>query len=517
MSIPICWTIWKPLRHNHNGRLNATIGGQGVRVPMTTKEQMLEKSQDMSPVQGTVDVDIPIKVLWASFTHANLWPRWNKCFFWTHNRDLVLGQRLIWAFQPIKAWYLYKMWAIANIVEVEDEKKVTWEVTAFPGMYARHTYHMEDLGNGRTRFGSWEKATGWGFRIIKKFWITHFTFVKDKSLEGAVALNEQYQRTGALTERDMPEKSYLPFWTSLIMGLLLFGAVIGGGWLYFTYVYLTSTALAPGVHAVFGGGGNSLIVHDGDEALVVDTKFPPGSSQLQKWIASHVLAPVKTVVNTHYHYDHTEGNSLYPEARKVAYKTVPDLMHAFDNDWWVSHGSGLPDTFVTEETLTLKVGSIDVILTHPLAAHTSGDVWVFLPKQNIVATGDLVFNKYYPFLDQPEGGTSISGMIQIVRSLAAAHPMATFLPGHGPLATAMDLRQYADYLEYLYNAVEQAHRLGWSVEEAESRIDLSHWHLSVLPSFHHKTLIWSTSTNNIRWAYGLWQATSQDKGSHTSP
>jgi hypothetical protein len=52
----------------------------------------------------------------------------------------------VWAFQPIKPWYLYKLWSIAKIVELEPLSKVTWEVAAFPGMYARHTYHMEDLG-----------------------------------------------------------------------------------------------------------------------------------------------------------------------------------------------------------------------------------------------------------------------------------------------------------------------------------------------------------------------------------
>ena len=50
---------------------------------------MLAESQDMSPVQGMVEVDIPLKILWAAFIHANLWPRWNKCLFWVHNRDVM--------------------------------------------------------------------------------------------------------------------------------------------------------------------------------------------------------------------------------------------------------------------------------------------------------------------------------------------------------------------------------------------------------------------------------------------
>lgn len=167
------------------------------------RKAALEASTDMVPVAGTVDVAIPTDVLWESFRHPYLWPRWNKCFFYAKNRDLVLGKQLIWVFQPIKWYYLYKMPAIAKIVEVEPNRKVTWQVTAFPGMYARHTYHMEPLPNGGSRFGSWEQAMGWGFRLIRKFWIAHFTFVKDESLIGAKRLEEIYRSKGSLSEENL--------------------------------------------------------------------------------------------------------------------------------------------------------------------------------------------------------------------------------------------------------------------------------------------------------------------------
>src|SRR5258708_2517738 len=109
------------------------------------RAKLLAEANDMTPVKGVVEVDIPIEVLWESFTHANGWSGWNTCFFWVGNRDLVQGQQLIWCFQPIRWWYLYKMPAIAKIVEAEKYRKVTWEVVVLPGFYARHTYHMEDL------------------------------------------------------------------------------------------------------------------------------------------------------------------------------------------------------------------------------------------------------------------------------------------------------------------------------------------------------------------------------------
>ena len=116
--------------------------------------------------------------------------------FWANNRDLVLGQKLIWAFEPLRWWYFYKLPGVANLIEVEENRKVTWEVVVMPGFYARHTYSIEDLGDGRSRFGSWEKAMGPMFRALSFFWVAHFIFVKNRSLQGARLLESIYQRTG---------------------------------------------------------------------------------------------------------------------------------------------------------------------------------------------------------------------------------------------------------------------------------------------------------------------------------
>jgi polyketide cyclase/dehydrase/lipid transport protein len=178
---------------------------------MTTNDtEALAQSNDMQPVTGTIDIDVPIDVLWKCFAKANLWPRWNECMFWVLNRNLALGQQLIWAFEPMKWWYLYKLPGVAKLVEVEPRRKVTWEITVLPDFYARHTYFIEDLGHGRSRFGSWEKAMGPTFRTLQSFWVAHFVFVKDESLRGAQRLEEVYRRTGNLDESNLPQKNYLP-------------------------------------------------------------------------------------------------------------------------------------------------------------------------------------------------------------------------------------------------------------------------------------------------------------------
>lgn len=470
------------------------------------KKEALLSSTDMAPVEGTVDVDVPVGVLWEAFTHADWWPRWNKCFFWARNRDLKLGDKLVWAFEPIRPWYMYKMWAVANIVELVPERKVTWEVTALPGFYARHTYHMEDVGGGRTRFGSWEQAMGHQIKTpsVKKFWVAHFTFVKDRSLEGAKRLEEVYKREGKITKDGLRPRRYWKFWLLL---LLLLAALVAGAlafWFYRAYLRPEQITVAPGVEVVTAGGGNSLVVKDGGDLLLIDTKFPPASGWFRKRVADGFGA-ANMVVNTHYHYDHTQGNTDYPGAKIYAHRSVPGLMQRFDNDWWKDHQAGIP-TELVDGTASLKVGAQDVVLNHPGGpAHTAGDLWAYLRRgdREIVATGDLVFNTYYPFMDLGEGGMDVPGLISAVRAMAARHPNAVFVPGHGPVTDAAGLNRYADYLQTLQDEVAKARAAGQTEDQAAESIDLSRWNLSKLPSFHGGKLCWATAEMNVRWVYQL--------------
>jgi hypothetical protein len=188
---------------------------------------VLAASTAMEPVEGTVDVDLPAAALWECFRHANLWPRWNACMFWVQNRDLVVGNKLIWAFEPIRWWYLYKLPAIATIVEVAPERTVTWEIAAVPGFYARHSFFVEDLGGGRSRFGSTEKAMGPTFEAARAFWIAHFEFVRDASLEGARLLADVQARTGRLDESTLPSKSYAKTLAALFIVLRIASVLRG--------------------------------------------------------------------------------------------------------------------------------------------------------------------------------------------------------------------------------------------------------------------------------------------------
>ena len=240
--------------------------------------------------------------------------------------------------------------------------------------------------------------------------------------------------------------------------------------------------------------------------LLVDTKFPPASDWLKKWLDKNIDKPVTMVVNTHYHYDHTLGNPNYPQAKIYAHKTVPELMNVYDKAWWEQHQSGYPkaENLVDAEK-TLKVGTQDVVLTFPGNAHTHGDLWVYLKRgdREFVATGDLVMNGYYPFMDLSNGGVDIPGLIKTVREMAAKYPDAVFIPGHGYPMSAADVNRFADYLQSLSDSVAAARAEGLSEDQAVKNIDLGKWGFSGLPSYHNGKLCLGNAENNIRWVYQI--------------
>jgi glyoxylase-like metal-dependent hydrolase (beta-lactamase superfamily II) len=461
----------------------------------------------MVPISGAIDVDIPAAALWAFFSKAHAWPRWNACFLWVHNRELALGDQLKWCFGPIKRFYPYVMPAVAKIVELVPGSKVTWEVSALPGFYAHHTYSVEPLPNGRARFRSWEKAYGPSFRATKDFWLAHFSFVKDRSLEGARLLEDEYRKYGTLDALLRP-----PAWRSkLADALFTTTSAALPVWFYDAYIKQSAEGLAPGITAVIGGGGNSLVVQGKREALLVDSKFPPGSRVLQRWIKKRVSAPIRYVVNTHYHYDHAQGNDLYPGAEIMAHELAPALMLGQDGQHWARNLSALPTRKVPSTGERLRVDDLEVVLEHPGHAHTRADLVVYVPKYDVLATGDLFFHTYYPFFDLSKAGASIEGLISALEKLAIKYPTATVVPGHGPVAKSADLRGYAAYLDALRrSAVSVIERGGTEEEAAQQAPNVER---SILPSFHHGQVSWATKESAARSVFRLVLAERRERDS----
>lgn len=280
-------------------------------------------------------------------------------------------------------------------------------------------------------------------------------------------------------------------------------------WFNRDYAKTVEKKLADGVYTSIGAGGNSLIVVGESEAILIDTKFDlpfginKGASHLHDWIEKNIGVPVTKIVNTHYHYDHTFGNHLYGPVQIYAHPRSLHLMHEEDNNWWLQHPVGFPNVFLTDEKTILNAGTHIVEVHHSLPAHTTGDVWIYLPAENIVMLGDLMFHTYYPFLEDHAGGSSIKGTIKMLRYIAQKYPSARYLPGHGPVCTSEDVLKYAIYLETMYKNVKLALSKGLDEKRAVDSFDLSQWPRKVLPSLHNGSLQWATARSAFLRAFHI--------------
>ncbi len=142
------------------------------------------------PIAGSTDLELPVERLWTTFIDVPRWPDWNPCFSKASvdGGELEVGATLRFTFHPIERRYPYRLPAKAEIVELQEHDRVTWEVSA-PGFHAVHSYRFAAAGPERCRFGSWEVAEGPTYRALRRFWLAHFRFVCRESLAGAHTLS----------------------------------------------------------------------------------------------------------------------------------------------------------------------------------------------------------------------------------------------------------------------------------------------------------------------------------------
>lgn len=208
--------------------------------------------------------------------------------------------------------------------------------------------------------------------------------------------------------------------------------------------------LAPGVAVLFGAGGNIGLSYGADGNIIVDDQFAPLTDKILAAIGTVDPDPVKLVVNTHWHFDHTGGNENFGRrgAVIVAHDNVRtrmaagQFMAAVNQTVPPAPGAALPVvTFAEGVTLHLNGDTLHVI--HVANAHTDGDSLVHWQKANVLHMGDTFFHRVsFPFIDLGSGG-SIDGAIAAVgRGLAFANAATRIIPGHGPVAARADLVAY---------------------------------------------------------------------------
>jgi glyoxylase-like metal-dependent hydrolase (beta-lactamase superfamily II) len=238
----------------------------------------------------------------------------------------------------------------------------------------------------------------------------------------------------------------------------------------------TLKELGKGVYAAISGraGGNTGFIVGDDAVLVVDTFISQAPARdLLAEIRNVTNLPVKYVVNTHYHLDHVAGNAIFTEAGAIviAQRNERAWVRTENLKFYQQNGAtptpeqraqvaALVEPQITyDHVLQVNLGSREVRIVY-LPGHTGGDSVVYVPDANIVFTGDLGWNQRIPNLID----ATTSAWVETLDKIVAAHPNATFVPGHGDVATAQDLKAFRDYLAALRSSVQKAQAAGRSGE-----------------------------------------------------
>jgi glyoxylase-like metal-dependent hydrolase (beta-lactamase superfamily II) len=220
-------------------------------------------------------------------------------------------------------------------------------------------------------------------------------------------------------------------------------------------VQIKTTDLGNHTYMLQGQGGNITMVVGSEAILLVDGQFAPLSEKIKAAVKAISPLPIKYLVNTHFHGDHTGGNANFAKdgATIVAHDNIRIRLAAGTTSGLTGAKAppvppeGLPKQTYVGGSFQLDVGGRKAKLTHVANAHTDGDTWVYLADANVLATGDT-FNslKKYQLIDYLNGG-DVRGMIRALDTyLKVANDQTKIVPGHGGLASRADLEVFRTML-----------------------------------------------------------------------
>jgi glyoxylase-like metal-dependent hydrolase (beta-lactamase superfamily II) len=240
----------------------------------------------------------------------------------------------------------------------------------------------------------------------------------------------------------------------------------------FSKVEIKSEQLSGTTWMLTGAGGNLGLSVGEDATFLVDDQFAPLTPRIEAAIARLTAKPVKFVINTHWHFDHTGGNENLGKAGAVivAHENVRKRMSTEQFIDFLNMTIkpeprvALPVVTFTRD-IAFHLNGEEIRVWHVPNAHTDGDAIVHFRSSDVVHMGDVFFNRIYPFIDTSSGGT-IDGVVAAVdRVLAEITDKTKIIPGHGPLATKADLAAYREMLATVASRIRNAVREGRKLEE----------------------------------------------------
>ena len=281
----------------------------------------------------------------------------------------------------------------------------------------------------------------------------------------------------------------------------------------FDAVQMDVQQVSGNVYMVVGAGGNTTVFTGPEGALIVDTQFAPLSGKILDVVRTLTNQPIRWIVNTHMHGDHTGGNEPLAKAgrTRAGGNVVGDLgqaatatarIIATENalNRMVMANPPLPsaalptDTFFNARKDMLFNGDA-VQMFHQPAAHTDGDLIVHFRRADVIATGDLFTTVMYPFIDEANGGT-IDGYIKALNNIIAITVPSNVneggtmvIPGHGRLSDEQDVIEYRDMVTIVRDRIREYVKRGMTLEQVKARTPT----LDFDPRYGSDTGFWTTS------------------------
>ncbi len=225
-------------------------------------------------------------------------------------------------------------------------------------------------------------------------------------------------------------------------------------------VTIKPEVLAPGIAVLFGQGGNIGVSWGEDGTVLIDDQFAPLTPKIQAAVTALGATPVKYLINTHWHGDHTGGNENLGKAGAII--MAQDNVRVRMSTPQTRNGKVTgPSPKVALPVLTyadgikLHLNGDEVRTVHTGGGHTDGDSLVMWKAANVIHMGDLFMNKVsLPFIDIASGGNVLHLISTLDKALLLTNPQTKIIPGHGPMASQADLIAWRDMIKTVVASVQ---------------------------------------------------------------
>ena len=244
-------------------------------------------------------------------------------------------------------------------------------------------------------------------------------------------------------------------------------------------VEVKATKVGGNVYVLTGSGGNIGATVGEDGVAIIDDQFAPLAPKIQAALRQLSPKPVRFVINTHWHGDHTGGNAVFADTAAImAHANVRKRLISGGKTPFIEFppvtGKALP-VVTFEQGLSLWWNGEEIRAIHPGLGHTDGDAVIWFTKSNVVHMGDDYFAGMFPFVDLASGGSVVKLIESLDVILGQIPPDAKVIPGHGPVTGVAGLRDYRGMLDGVVAAVKKGVASGKSVEQMQKEKILAPW------------------------------------------